>query len=72
MRRITLGSRWSTPRQQYSGNWSQNPWINAVSRNSQARSEAAGHATQDWQQQAAIGVWEDDGGSIRTDCDVRR
>jgi hypothetical protein len=72
MRRITDGSRWSTPRQQYSGSWSQNPWINATSRNSQARREAAGDDTQDWQQKAAIGVWEDEGGSILTDCNVRR
>ena len=72
MRRITLGSRWSTPRQQYSGNWSQNPWINATSGNSQARSEAADDGTHERQHKTAIGVWEDEGGSILTDCNVRR
>jgi hypothetical protein len=72
MRRTTIESRWNTPRRQYSGNWHENPWINATSGSSQARVEVADHDTQDRQQQkAAIRIWEDEGGSIRTDGNVR-
>lgn len=100
MRRTTIGSRWSTPRRQYSGTWPQNPWINVASSSSQAGREAAANATaivvtesaadreraapshstiplhddgtKDRQQKAAIKAWEDEGGSIRTDGNVRR
>lgn len=72
MRHTIFKSRWHTPRRPYSGDWPQNPWINATASRSQARSEAADDITQDRQQKAAIRVWEDEGGSIRTDGNVRR
>ena len=72
MRHTTTKSRWHTPRRPYSGDWRQNPWINATDSSSQARSEAADDITQDRQQKAAIRIWEDEGGSIRTDGNVRR
>jgi hypothetical protein len=71
MRLTTIGRR-NGQRRQYSGNWRQNPWINAANSSSQARVEAADDDTQDRQQKAAIRVWEDEGGSIRTDGSVRR
>ena len=69
MRHTIFKSHWHTPRRPYSGDWRQNPWINATARRSQARSEAADDITQ---QKAAIRVWEDEGGSIGTHGNVRR
>ena len=72
MRHTTIKGHWNTPRRTYSGDWRQNPWINARDSSSQARSEAADDATLDGQQKAAIRTWEDEGGSIRTGGHVRR
>ena len=71
MRHTTIKSRWHTPRRAYTGDWRQNPWISATDNRSQARSEAADGMTQDRQQKAAITTWEDEGGSIRTDGNLR-
>lgn len=72
MRHTAIKSRWHTQRRQYSGNWRQNPWINATIGSSPARVEAADDILQDPQQKAALRTWEDEGGSIRTDGNVRR
>jgi hypothetical protein len=72
MRHTLFKSRWHTPRRPYSGDWRNNPWINAKDTSSPARIEIADVITQDRQQKAAIKVWEDEGGSIRTDGNVRR
>ena len=72
MRHTIFKSRWHTPRRSYSGNWRQNPWINATDGSSQAHVEAPAPITQDRQQKAAIRTWEDEGGSIRTDGNVLR
>ena len=71
MRHANTRSRWHTPRARYSGEWRQNPWINSTNSTSQARLETLDIAAQD-RQQAAIGVWEDDGGSIGSHGDVLR
>ncbi len=71
MRHIVIKSRWHTPRRPYAGQWPQNPWINAADSSSQARADAGDGITQDRQQKAAIRIWEDEGGSIRTDGNVR-
>jgi hypothetical protein len=72
MRHTLFKSRWHTPRRPYSGDWPQNPWINATASRSQARSEAADDDTENLQQQAAIRTWEDEGGRICADGNVRR
>jgi hypothetical protein len=72
MRNPTIKGRWHTPHGQFSGQWRQNPWINATSSGSQARLRAPDIDAQDRQQKAAIRIWEDEGGSIRTDGNVLR
>jgi hypothetical protein len=72
MRNPTIKSRWHTPHAQFSGQWRQNPWINANGSGSPARLRAPDIDAQDRQQKAAIRIWEDEGGSIRTDGNVRR
>jgi hypothetical protein len=72
MRHTLFKSRWHMPRRPFAGDWRQNPWLPATASSSQARSEAPDDLTQDRQQKAAIRVWEDEGGSIRTDGNVRR
>lgn len=72
MRDTDIKSRWHTPHPQYSGQWLQNPWINATNGASQVRQEAADADTQERQHKAAIRTWEDEGGSIRTDGAVPR
>ena len=72
MRHTLLKSPWHTLRRPYSGDWRHNPWINAKDNSSPARIEVADAITQDRQQKAAIRIWEDEGGSIRTDGNVRR
>ena len=63
MRRYKIGSRWATPSRQYTGAWRRNPWINALSRaTAWAFNDGSGSA--DSQLQAAIRVWEDEGGSL--------
>lgn len=71
MRNTIFKGRWNTPRRPYSGDWRQNPWINATDHSSPARIEAADHITQDRLQKAAITTWEDEGGSIRTEGNLR-
>ena len=71
MRRATTKSRWHTPHAQFSGKWRHNPWINSIN-GSHARLETLDIAAQDRQQQAAMRVWEDDGGSISSHGDVLR
>ena len=72
MRHTIITSRWHTPRRPYSADWRHNPWINATDSRSQARVEAADDMTQDRQHRAALRIWEDEGGSIRTDGHVCR
>jgi hypothetical protein len=72
MRHTIFKSRWHTPRRPYSGDWRHNPWINPTDNRLQARVEAPDDLTQERQQKAAIRTWEDEGGSIRTDGNVRR
>ena len=72
MRHTIVNGRWHTPRRPYSGDWRQNPWINATDNRLQARLEAPDALSQERQQKAAIRTWEDEGGSIRTDGDVLR
>ena len=72
MRHTLLKSRWHTPRRQYSGDWRQNPWIHATDSSAQIGVEAPDELTQDRQRNAAIRVWEDEGGSIGTHGNVRR
>jgi hypothetical protein len=73
MRHTLFKSRWHTPRRPYSGDWRHNPWINNAQDNSSpARIGVADDITQARQQKAAIRVWEDEGGSIRTDGNVLR
>jgi hypothetical protein len=73
MRHTLFKSRWHTPRRPYSGDWRHNPWINNAQDNSSpARIGVADDITQERQQKAAIRVWEDEGGSIRTDGHVLR
>jgi hypothetical protein len=73
MRHTLFKSRWHTPRRPYSGDWRHNPWINNAQDNSSpARIGVADDITQERQQKAAIRVWEDEGGSIRTDGPVLR
>lgn len=73
MRHTLFKSRWHTPRRPYSGDWRHNPWINNAQENSSpARIGVADDIPQERQQKAAIRVWEDEGGSIRTDGNVLR
>jgi hypothetical protein len=48
----------------FSGAWSRNPWINAPHSHSQRR--PADVDEERWLHKAAIGVWEGEGGSIRS------
>ena len=68
MPRLTIGTRWVTPSRRYTGGWRQNPWINAVSAASRARSES----NQDLQQKAAVKIWENEGGSLSPHPGVSR
>jgi hypothetical protein len=71
MRNTIFKSRWHTPRRPYSGDWRQNPWVNATDQSSPARIEAPDDINQDRQQKAAVTTWEDEGGSIRTEGNLR-
>lgn len=62
MRRSTIGSRWATPQQRYTGCWRQNPWINATL--SHATPSLHDDGAEERQQKAAMRVWEDEGGSL--------
>lgn len=69
MRRLTIRNGWSTPRLHHSGTWLQNPWFSAI--NMSARARHANADTHEHQLQAAIRVWEGEGGRIDANGAVR-
>lgn len=70
MRPTSLGHRWRQPHPQ-TRSWPQNPWINS-SGSSPQPGTTVDDAAQTQEQKAAIGTWEDEGGSVGTDSGARR
>jgi hypothetical protein len=68
VRRITLGNELAQPRQRFWGPCSPNPWTNPLFVGPPNRRPIDGNSQRRGadkrQQQAAIGTWEDEGGSI--------
>jgi hypothetical protein len=71
MRRLTIKNGWSTPRLHYSGTWQQNPWLSATNMKARSRNAISNAEVQKRQQQAAIRIWESEGGRIDADDSVR-
>lgn len=69
MRRFPIAHRWLERRSANSRPWRQNPWL-SLSSNTPSPRDGDDVAEQS-QQKKAIGTWEDEGGSIRTDGRVR-
>jgi hypothetical protein len=71
VRRITVGNRLAQRRQRFCGPWSPNPWTNPLFIGPPNRRPIDGNShrrgVEKQQQQAAIGTWEDEGGSIAAD-----
>lgn len=63
MRSFSLPRRWLQRRPSLSQPWRHNPWI----RSPQPDNDESAAEQEKGQQKAAIGTWEDEGGSIRTD-----
>jgi hypothetical protein len=70
MRPLSFGQRWRQPHPP-ARPWPQNPWINASSSAVQTGT-AVDDAARKQEQTAAIGTWEDEGGSVGTDNGARR
>lgn len=69
MRPLSIAHRWLRQRSANARPWRQNPWISSSSDTLQPH--ARGDVAEKGQQKKAIGTWEDEGGSIRTDGRVR-
>lgn len=70
MRPFSIAHRWLERRSAKSLPWRQNPWISSPSSTPQPRDNV--NVAEKSQQKKAIGTWEDEGGSVRTDGRVRR
>jgi hypothetical protein len=66
MRFLPLIRRWHRQGPPVSPPWRRDPWISASRELPDARMQAAGEAAASRQHKAAIGTWEEEGGSIRT------
>lgn len=64
MRHRTIGSRWNTPAQRYAGGWRENPWINAMYGVAHPGSQLSQSPDGAFEQWDAVGVWENEGGSL--------
>jgi hypothetical protein len=70
MRPFSSGYRWLQRRPLLTQPWRQNPWISSSSNTPQPRD--GDDVAEKKQQKEALGIWEDEGGSIRSDGSVRR
>lgn len=70
MRLFSIAHRWRERHSAKSRPWRQNPWISSPSNTPQPRNGE--DVAEKNQQKKAIGTWEDEGGSVRTDGRVRR
>lgn len=66
MRTLSLAYRWFR-RLPNSRPWRQNPWISSLGSSPQPDNDESTANKEKGQQKTAIGTWEDEGGSVRTD-----
>lgn len=67
MRPFSFAHRWFQRRPPNSRPWRQHPWINWSGSSPQPDNDESTANKEKGQQKTAIGTWEDEGGSVRTD-----